>query len=216
MTFPEIQADLHIIFTAVLAIIAILNPFGNLPQYLAMTEGMPTPTRQKLFRVIGYTAFIIVMIFTLTGPYIMKYLFKIEIRDLRIAGGLILIIMGVKNLLFPLKVKYQGPEAGEDETEDEIIRKSIIPMAFPMMVGPGTLATMIVISADNGMIATLTAASAAFLFILALFHFSASIERVFGKLVLHVIARIMQVFIVAIGVKMIMNGMKDAIAYLTS
>lgn len=216
MMLAEIQPALHVIFTAVLAITAILNPFGNLPQYISMTEGMPTATRQKLFRAIVYTAFIIVLLFTVTGPYIMKYLFKIEIRDLRMAGGLILIIMGVKNLLFPLKVRYQGPEAGENETDEEIIRKSIIPMAFPMMVGPGTLATMIVIAADDGMLFTLIAASAAFLLILALFHFAASIEKVFGKLVLHVLARIMQVFIVAIGVKMIMNGLKDAIIYLTS
>lgn len=216
MTFSAMQADLQIIFTTVLAIIAILNPFGNLPQYLTMTEGMPTHTRKRLFRVIVYTAFIIMLIFTLTGPYIMEYFFNIEMRDLRIAGGIILIVMGIKNLLFPLKLKYQPHETGEDETEDEIISKNIIPMAFPMMVGPGALATMIAISVDNGMVLSLIAASAAFLFIGGLFHFSASIERVVGKLILHVIARITQVFIVAIGVKMMMAGFKEAVPFFVS
>lgn len=216
MFFTEIQNNLHIIFISVLAIMAIINPFSNLPQYLEMTDGMPTATRQKLFRSIIYTSFIIVLIFTVAGPYIMKYLFKIEIRDLRIAGGLILVVFGIKNLLFPLKLRFQSPDTGVHESDEEIIKKCIIPMAFPMMVGPGTLTTMIVISADSGMFLTIIASAIAFFAMLVLFHFSASLERVLGKLVLHVMARIMQVFIVAMGVKMIMGGLKDAIVYLTS
>ena len=216
MIFAEIQNNLHILFVCILAITAVINPFGNLPQYLEMTEDMSTSTRQKLFRTIVYTSFIIVLIFTLAGPYIMKYLFNIEIRDLRMAGGLILVVMGIKNLLFPLKLRFQSPETGAHETEEEIIKKCIIPMAFPMMVGPGTLTTMIVIAADSGMIITIAAAAAAFFMMLILFHFSASLEKVFGKLVLHVMARITQVFIVAMGVKMIMGGIRDSIPFLLS
>ncbi len=216
MSFVDIQANLSLFFVSVLAILAVINPFGNLPQYLEMTDDMPKTTRKKLFRAIVYTAFTIVLIFTLAGPYIMKYLFRIEIRDLRMAGGIILIIMGIKNLLFPLKLKYQSPDTAALETDEEIIRKCIIPMAFPMMVGPGTLATLIVISSDSGMFFTILSAAVAFFIMFILFHFSASLEKVLGKLVLLVMARIMQVFIVAMGVKMLMNGIKDSIKYITS
>lgn len=210
-----IQADLYALFISILAIIAVINPFGNLPQYLEMTEDMPIATRKKLFRAIIYTAFIIVLIFTIAGPYIMKYLFKIEIRDLRMAGGLILVVMGIKNLLFPLKLKYQSPDTTSVESEKDIILKCIIPMAFPMMVGPGTLATLIVIAADDGMMLTILSAGISFLLMFILFHYSAYVEKLFGKLVLLVVARIMQVFIVAIGVKMFMMGLKDSIKFLT-
>ncbi len=212
----EVQNNFYLLFISILAILAVINPFGNLPQYLEMTEDIPVATRQKLFRTIIYTAFIIVLIFTLAGPYIMKYLFKIEIRDLRMAGGVILIVMGIKNLLFPLKLKYKSPDTTSVESEKEIIRKCIIPMAFPMMVGPGTLATLIVMSSDSGMFLTILSAAVSFLVMLILFHFSASLEKLFGKLVLLVVARIMQVFIVAMGVKMFMMGLKDSINFLVS
>lgn len=204
----DIQNMMHLIIISSVAILAILNPFGNLPQFLNMTEGFPSEVKQKLFRNITYTAFVIVALFLLGGPLVMEYLFRVEMGDLRIAGGLILIIMGVRNLLFPLAVRYT---INQDETEDDIIRKSVIPMAFPMLVGPGTLATVIVMSNDNGMLPTFTAVLISFLFMLILFHYSASIERVFGKLVLHVLARVMQVFIVAIGVKMMVNGINEIV-----
>ena len=89
-------------------------------------------------------------------------------------------------------------------------------MAFPMMVGPGTLATLIVMSSDSGMFLTILSAAVSFLVMLILFHFSASLEKLFGKLVLLVVARIMQVFIVAMGVKMFMMGLKDSINFLVS
>lgn len=209
----DIQPYLHSLVVSVFAIVAILNPFGNLPQFLTMTDGFAASTRQKLFRKIIYTAFAIVIIFMLTGPFIMEYLFRIHIKDLRMAGGLTLIVMGIKNLLFPMP--NRSTLSTDEETDDEIIRKSIIPMAFPMMVGPGTLATVIILSNDDGMIVTLIAAFVAFLFMFILFHFSASIERVFGKLVLHVLSRIMQVFIISMGVRMIVDGIKETMKYLT-
>lgn len=209
MNISDIQNIFHTVLLSTVALLAITNPFGNLPQFLNMTDGFQPEVKQKLFRNIIYTALIIVLLFLLGGPLFMKYLFRVDMGDLRIAGGLILIVMGVKNLLFPLATK---PAIGQDEPEDELIRKSIIPMAFPMLVGPGTLATVIVMSNDNGMIATILAIVAAFAFMLALFHFSASIERVFGKLVLHVLARVMQVFIIAIGIKMLITGVYEIIS----
>lgn len=209
MDFANTENVFNVILLSIAAILAILNPFGNLPQFLNMTDGFPSVMKQKLFRNIIYTALIIVVIFLFTGPLIMKYLFRVEMSDLRVAGGLILIVMGIKNLLFPLPTKYS---IGQDETEYyEVLRKSIIPMAFPMLVGPGTLATVIVMATDNGTFTTLVAILISFLFMLILFHFSVFIERVFGKLVLHVLARITQVFIVAIGVKMLSIGVHGVV-----
>lgn len=206
MHLTEIQNLIQTVLLSTVALLAITNPFGNLPQFLNMTDGFSQSVKQKLFRNIIYTALIIVLLFLLGGPIFMKYLFRVDMADLRIAGGLILIVMGVKNLLFPLATK---PAISQDETEDELIRKSIVPMAFPMLVGPGTLATVIVMSNDNGMVTTIVSVVVTFVFMLGLFHYSASIERVFGKLVLHVLARVMQVFIVAIGIKMLITGVYE-------
>lgn len=74
--FSDIESEIYVILLASVAIIAVLNPFGNLPQFIAMTEGLDADIRKKLFRNIIYTAFCIVLVFLLSGPFIMKYLFK--------------------------------------------------------------------------------------------------------------------------------------------
>ena len=120
-----------------------------------------------------------------------------------IITGLILVVMGIKNLLFPGTVKdfshYQ------DLSEEELIRRSIIPMAFPMLIGPGTLST--IVAEEGGMKNTIAGILAAFFFMSVLFYFASFLERVLGKLVLFVTARIMQVFIVAMGIKMMLIGL---------
>lgn len=203
--FTNIESAMYAVFLSAIAIIAVMNPFGNLPQFISMTDGMPIKIRQHLFRNIIITAFVIVMIFLFAGPIVMDYMFRVSLNELRIAGGIILVVMGIKNLLFPAAAKdfshYQ------DMSEEELIRRSIIPMAFPMLIGPGTLSTIVVMAAEGGMKNTIAGIFAAFLFMTALFFLSSFIERLLGKLVLFVTARIMQVFIVAMGVKMMLIGL---------
>lgn len=182
--FSGMESDLHALFVGAIAVTAVLNPFGNLPQFISMTEGVKKPMRKKLFRNIVFTAFCIVLVFLFTGSFIMKYLFRVSLDDVRIAGGLILIVMSLKNLLFSSTI--QDFSSYQNLKFDELFRKSIIPMAFPMLVGPGTLATIIVIAEDKSMLVAIGAIMCAFLFMFSLFHYAATIEKIFGKLILYI------------------------------
>ncbi|RDU61565.1 MarC family protein [Helicobacter sp. MIT 14-3879] len=204
--FNDMESNLHSLFLAAVAIVAVLNPFGNLPQFISMTEGVKTPFRQKLFRNIVFTAFCIVSIFLLTGSFIMSYLFRVSIHELRVAGGLILMVMSLRNLLF--SSAHQDYSHYKTLHFNELFKQTIIPMAFPMLVGPGTLATIIVISEDKNIFLAIGAIIIAFLFIFTLFHYAATIERILGKLALYVFSRIALVFIIAMGFKMIIAGLK--------
>lgn len=207
--FEFIENQLYLMFFAAVTLLAVLNPFGNLTQFLAMSDGLPLVFRKKLFRMILYTACVIVLVFLFSGPFLMNYIFRVDLDDLRIAGGLILIIMAIKNLLFSTSMAIENFSRFQDMNEKELLRKSLIPMAFPMLVGPGTLAAVIVISEDSGLSVALGSVVLAFIFMFILFHFAATIEKIVGKLILHVISRIAQVFIVAMGIKMVIVGIKD-------
>lgn len=208
MWFEELESTLHLVGLGMVAIVAVLNPFGNLPQFIAMTDGVHTALRQKLFRNILWTAFLIVLIFLLSGSFIMQYLFRVNLDSLRIAGGLILIVMSMRNLLFSSSTTKQDYSEYRKLKFDELFKHSIIPMAFPMLVGPGTLASVIVIAEESSMLVAIMAVVASFVFLFVLFHFSAMIERILGKLVLYVLSRIALVFIVAMGVQMIIVGLR--------
>ncbi|EAJ2862539.1 MarC family protein [Campylobacter coli] len=207
--FSNVGSELYLMFFAGITLLAVLNPFGNLTQFLAMSDGLPLALRKKLFRTILYTALAIVLAFLFSGPLFMNYIFRVSLDDLRVSGGLVLIIMAIKNLLFSTKIATKDFSSYQDMDDKEILRQSLIPMAFPMLVGPGTLASVIVIAEDGGLDVALGGVMIAFIFMFILFHFAATIEKIVGKLILHVFSRIAQVFIVAMGFKMIIVGLKD-------
>lgn len=205
--FDTIESQLHIIIVSTVTILSVMNPFGNLPQFISMAEDLTPRTRQVLFRNIIFTSFVIVVVFLFIGPFIMEYLFKVDINDLRIAGGLLLIVVSLKSLLFTQK----RTTLNNNLSKSELLSQAIVPMAFPMLVGPGTLSTTIILIEESGTIAALYAVIASFLFMLILFHFAATIEKVLGKLVLHVLSRIALIFIMSIGIKMIIVGIQSII-----
>ncbi|EIU7508535.1 MarC family protein [Campylobacter coli] len=207
--FSNVGSELYLMFFAGITLLAVLNPFGNLTQFLAMSDGLPLALRKKLFRTILYTALAIVLAFLFSGPLFMNYIFRVSLDDLRVSGGLVLIIMAIKNLLFSTKIATKDFSSYQDMDDKEILRQSLIPMAFPMLVGPGTLASVIVIAEDGGLDIAFGGVIIAFIFMFALFHFAATIEKIVGKLILHVFSRIAQVFIVAMGCKMIIIGIKN-------
>lgn len=207
--FSSMGSELYLMFFAAITLLAILNPFGNLTQFLSMSDGLPLMLRKKLFRTILYTALAIVLVFLLSGPLFMNYIFRVSLDDLRVSGGLVLIIMAIKNLLFSTKIATKDFNSYQNMNDKEILRQSLIPMAFPMLVGPGTLASVIVIAEDGGLDVALGGVMIAFIFMFILFHFAATIEKIVGKLILHVFSRIAQVFIAAMGFKMIIVGLKD-------
>jgi multiple antibiotic resistance protein len=189
------------------ALLAITNPFGNLPVFISMTNDLTEHQRSRLFRQIVYVAVIIVVIFTLIGSLIMTYLFQVNLSELRVAGGLILMVMGLKNLLFPQEVRKH--DINDYNVSDDEASQRIVPMGFPMLVGPGTLATVIILEQTHGGLQVYGAIFLTFAFIFILLQCSKYIERLVGKLSMSVISRIMQVFIMAMGVKMLMIGVKD-------
>lgn len=191
-----------------LSLIAILNPFGNVPLCVTLSDGMNPKSRKKLFDLIVYTGFSIVLLFGLLGDILMKYFFRVEMTEIRIAGGILLVVVALKNLLF-IKNKTKMFKKEEDAIDDNEIKKKIIPMAFPIMVGPGTMATILIIRNEYGALQVIGATFIAFSFIKLLLTYSHLIEKVLGKLVLFVLGRVMQIFIMAVGVKIFIGAISE-------
>lgn len=194
------------VLTNVLTIIGILNPFGNVPLFMSMTQGQKPEVRKKIYNLIVITGFGILTAFIFTGNFFMNYLFKIDMNELRVAGGMILIIVALRNLL---GISSSNTSADSHEmTMKEATRFAVTPLTFPIMVGPGSISTVLIIRQESGVWITLGAVLLTFLIIKFLFSISKFLDRIFGELVLYVLSRIMQIFIMAVGVKLIVMGLK--------
>jgi multiple antibiotic resistance protein len=195
------------LLSSTFALIAITNAFGNVPVFISMTEDLDSVNRKKLFRAVVLTAAIISLIFALIGTFIMERFFQLSLAELRIAGGSLLIAVGVKNLLEAASVSSSDSEHTHDSQD---IYKRIIPMAFPLLVGPGVLSTIIIMVSENGSILTMIAIAISFFILFILFSNTHIIEKILGKLVLYVISRIMQIFIMTTGVHILTAGILEA------
>lgn len=194
---------IHTIFTICLMLIAVLNPFGNVPLFIGMTDGMEKSVRTKLFKVIAITGFCITLIFSLLGDFMMTKFYKITIDELKMAGGLILILMSIKSLIFPSPKRKSEMNLPLEEQ----IKKAVIPMAFPMLVGPGTLTTSLISKAEYGVVANSIAIFVTFIIIYFVLQLGNYIEVILGKLVLYIMSRVMQIFIMAIGFRIFFSGL---------
>ena len=199
--------DFTAILTSTLTLIAILNPFGNVPLFIGMTEGMEKKERVKILNVVVLTAFLITLIFSLLGNFLMTKFYQIGMDELKMAGGLILIVIATKNIIMP------GTEKDGDTScsESDQLKKAIIPMAFPMLVGPGVLTTVLITRAKYGMLVNIESIVVSFIIIYAVLWVGNYIERILGKLVLYILSRVMQIFILAIGFRIFFIGLIEAL-----
>lgn len=193
------------IMTYVLTIIGILNPFGNVPLFMTLTKDQNSEIRKKMYNAIVLSGFGIVTGFIIAGDFFMNYLYKIEMDQLRIAGGMILVVVAFRNLL-GLGVSKES--SGNVMSEKEAIRYAITPLTFPMLVGPGTISTVMIIHKEAGLVISVGAVAMTFLIMKFLFYISDWLDKVLGEIVLFVLSRVMQIFIMSAGVKLITTGIK--------
>ncbi len=200
----------HNVIADALTLIAILNPFGNVPLIVTMTEGMDKEVRMKLYKTVIITAFFIMLIFGLVGEFLMKNLYKIEMKEFRIAGGFLLASLAFRNIVLPAKKTKENEM--RSLTPEEQVQQGIIPIAFPMIVGPGSLATMLIVKSQTGIIPCTISLFLAFVVVGFIMYLGTFIERILGKLVLYILSRVMQVFMMAIGIRIFISGVLEVVA----
>ena len=192
--------NVYQIFTETLMLVAVLNPFGNVPLFVGMTEKMEKETRKKLFKTIAVTGFFIMWLFSLVGEFLMTNFYKIDMKELKMAGGMILVVMAFRNLIF--SIGKQDTQQDEISPEDQI-KRAVIPMSFPMMVGPGSLTTVLILKAEKGIIMTSFSILIAFVLIYLTFILGNYLEKIVGTLVLYILSREMQI----LGIRIFFSGL---------
>lgn len=121
-----------------------IDPFGVLPVYAALTTGLTTDIRRQLLRQSMLTAVLVAVGFLVLGRLVFQAL-GITTADFQVAGGLLLLVFAVDDLLFARSDRKPVIEAG----------LGIVPLAVPLIVGPAVLTTLLVLSESFGLVWTL-------------------------------------------------------------
>lgn len=188
---------------AIITLFVVVDPIGNIPAFLAATEGFDKPRRQRAYSLSVLVAFVILLIFAFLGQFILDNVFQIKIADIRIAGGILLLILTIRGLLIE-----ERPTSSANQDASTVEQIACVPLACPLLAGPGAMVTSLTI-VQNPKAGPIVAVLA-MLTVLGLFWFLMKfidvISRVVGNLVITAVSKVTLVFVGAIGVNMALQG----------
>ncbi|MGE4481397.1 MarC family protein [Acidocella sp.] len=195
------------------ALFAIMNPFINLPIFLALTaDRTVAEQRAAALQVLVYTT-VMCAVISLAGREIIGF-FGISIDSFRVAGGVVLLGIAL-SMLNGHQITAHERGAHEKTAEDEADGDdniSFYPMTFPMIVGPGTIATLIIYAAQADTVSQYVSFGLVLLVILAalfvVLYFASAIGRLLSVKMRVIMTRLMGMILAAIAVEMIVIGVK--------
>lgn len=200
------------------AFFAIMNPLVNLPIFLAMTNGMTVAEQRKLaIKIVIFSAAMSAAI-VLGGKAILGF-FGISIADFRVAGGMVLTTIAWSMLNGSQHESHSG-NATEQKSMKDLASLAFYPMTFPMIVGPGTIATIIIFTShaktmtDMMAIGGVLGAILAMLFVVLFF--ASTIGQHLSQTLRSIVTRLMGMILLAIAVDMVIGGLKVALPGLAS
>ncbi|HID43528.1 MAG TPA: NAAT family transporter [Archaeoglobaceae archaeon] len=203
---------LNFFITSFTTIFVIVDPPGNIPTFLSITESFGPRIRDTISKkstIIGCT---ILLAFALSGNFLLNF-FKISIDGLRIAGGLLLFAISVDILMGSRRKEVYAERKIESSDIDSI---AVFPIALPLYTGPGAITATIVLSneATNLQMKTIVILSILVVYaIVRLTHvYSNFIIRILGSSGSNIIARLMAIFLAAIAIEFIFTGLEGKIS----
>lgn len=190
------------LLNAVLALLAILNPITVVPLYGELTAELTSKERAKVLNTAVLAGFLTLLTLTFLGQTMMDQVFHISIAEFRIAGGILLMVIAVKQIVYYNPNEYHA-------TPSKVMEMGVVPMAVPMLVGPGSIVTGILLLARDGWVIAVISLVITFSITFVIIRNSVVLSRIMGKFGTLVVARILWIFIAAIGVSFLINGISS-------
>jgi len=187
-----------------LILFAIVNPIGSIPIFLQLTHDMTREERARAFRTAVVSATAILFVFILVGDRILTHFFQIYLSDLMAAGGLLLLIIAIDHLVFGSLVR--GVLTGEQQDAHHI---GAVPIACPILAGPGAMMTVLITFSEHGLLAAAASVIVVFVITWLILRFIDTIYSLLGKTVCTVLSKILCLFIAAIGIHFLMQGLSQ-------
>ena len=196
------------IMTFVAALFSMMNPIGGVGIFAGMTSDKSVEEARVIARNCAIAAAVTLLIVIWAGNLILN-LFGITVNEIRVAGGLIVLIIGL-NMLFDKHEHKDVKEEHETSNQESI---AVVPLAIPLVAGPGTMATVLVAAQHHaGQVAKIELSFVAVAICIAtglLFSFAKPIASRIGNNGMAVASRIMGMILMAIAVGMLGDGLTE-------
>ncbi len=192
------------------ALLAIVNPVGAIPIFINLTADQAESERNKNGTIASISMGLILVVVLLSGEAILRF-FGISVGSFRVGGGILILLMAISMLHAKVSQVKQTAEEELDSAERDNV--AVVPLATPLLAGPGAISTVILYAQRNTSIAHYFYLFAIIVLLVGLttlsFRLAPVIARLLGKTGINVVTRIMGLIMAAVGVEFIANGLKQ-------
>lgn len=192
------------IFLPLIPFFVAFDPLGILPLFVSLTSGMVEPERRKVVRQSTLTAFLIGMSFLAAGKSVFELL-SINVSDFKVAGGILLFIIAIVDLIFPERTRAFPKET-----------LGVVPIGIPLIVGPGVLTLLLISAPAYGYVSTIVCFILCLLIVWFVFSRSYQIMRLLKEGGTKGIGKVFALLLASFAMMMIRTGITEWIKLLTS
>jgi multiple antibiotic resistance protein len=204
---------LELYISALITFFVVIDPPGCAPIFAGLTAGATPPHRRAMAVRAVVVASLILLVFAIFGEDLLRGL-GIELASFRIAGGIMLFLIALE-MVFERRTQKREDRAARVAATPEVEDVSIFPMAMPMIAGPGSIASVMLLMARNdGMqrsLVVLAAMGTILLLTLLALLAAGPIMRLLGQRIEAVITRLLGVLLAALAVQFVLDGVQVAL-----
>ena len=206
--------ELELFLSAFAVLFVIIDPPGCAPIFATLTRGTSRKHQVEMAFKSVFIAAIILSGFAYAGEFIFTKL-GISFDSLRIAGGIMLFIIGL-NMVFEKRTEKRKDRAEEVlETTKDPEDISVFPMGIPMIAGPGTMASLLILMgrANNWQqeLTIMIALAGVLLISLIAFLISGPLIRLMGETFTNILTRVLGVLLATLAAQFVLDGIKGAL-----
>ena len=185
------------------ALFVVIDPIGNVPLFIALTQNMEKDERKAVSKTAIVTAAALLLVFAVAGSQILA-IFGITIYSFMVAGGVLLFIVSIELLTHGVWRFGIGTGTGKEGAGES----GVVPLAFPLLAGPGAITSVMISFQTAGLIVTMLSISIVIIITYMVLRLVNPIYKVLGRRGSMIFTRIFAVLVAAIAVQYIVQGAK--------
>jgi multiple antibiotic resistance protein len=192
----------------VIALLVLVNPLGAVPLFISLTPNYSNQERKVIAKTAAITVAIVIGLFALTGESLLSFL-GISLGSFQVGGGLLVMLIAIALMnAQPAPSKNTAEETAEAQNRTSI---AVVPMAIPLLTGPGTISTVIIYASTSKtwwqlsslIVAGLVVAVTSYVAMV----FATPISRMLGQTGINILNRVMGMLLAAVSVEIMVDGL---------
>lgn len=214
-------SETSILGTFAATLFALLNPLGMLPVFIGYTAGSSIGAQRWLALFVSMTVLGLMLLFLFAGTALLDF-FGITLDAFRVAGGILLLLIGIRTVAQDPASKAKDlivtSEVGALIEAESAYRQIVVPLAMPLLVGPGVIANLVLYASEGkksaalfgGLVAVTVGVSFLTFVILLSGRF---LRGLLGDVGLSIATRILGLLVASIGVQFVIAGLTNVIVH---